>query len=53
MYDDTLNRIADYFEASEFAEYLGLTTLDLLLAFPDEVLACLEDMEELMEFKRG
>lgn len=51
--EETLNRIADYFEPSEFAEYLGLTTKDLLLAFPDEVLACLQDIEELMEYRRG
>lgn len=50
--EDTINRIADYFEPSEFAEYLGLTTKDLILAFPDEVLLALEDIEELMEFKR-
>jgi len=52
MDEETLNRIADYFEPSEFTEYLGLTTKDLILAFPDEVSDALEDIHELMEFKR-
>lgn len=53
MDEETINRIADYFEPSELAEYLGLTSKDLILAFPDEVSDSLEDIEELMEFRRG
>lgn len=46
-------RIADYFEPGELVEYLGLTSEDIILAFPEEVQDSLEDIEELMEFKRG
>lgn len=40
--------IADYFDPGDFAEFIGVTTLDLVNAFPDEVEAVLEDIEELM-----
>lgn len=50
--EETVNRISDYFEPTELVEYLGLSSRDLVLAFPDEVSDALDDIEELMEFKR-
>jgi hypothetical protein len=52
MTDDTLERIADFFEPWELVEYLGrsrITTRDILEAFSDDVLDALEAIEELME----
>lgn len=49
--DDMLRRaICDYFEAGDFAEYIGLSVDDLITAFPDEVEDALEDIKELMEW---
>lgn len=50
MDDETRNRIADFFEAWELAEYLKLDTLALIVAFEDDVLDKLDDIEELMEY---
>lgn len=50
--DDMLRRaICDYFEAGDFAEYIGVTVDDLIEAFPDEVDDALEDIKELMEWE--
>jgi len=50
--DDMLRRaICDYFEAGDFAEYIGITVDDLITAFPDEVDDALEDIKELMEWE--
>jgi hypothetical protein len=43
--------ICDYFEAGDFAEYIGITVDDLIEAFPDEVEDALEDLKELMEYE--
>lgn len=43
--------ICDYFEAGDFAEYIGVTVDDLITAFPDEVEDALEDLMELMEYE--
>jgi hypothetical protein len=49
--DDMLRRaICDYFEAGDFAEYIGVTVDDMIEAFPDEVDDALEDLKELMEY---
>lgn len=50
--DEMLRRaICDYFEAGDFAEYIGVTVEDLIVAFPDEVDEALEDIKELMEWE--
>jgi hypothetical protein len=50
--DDMLRRaICDYFEAGDFAEYIGITVDDMIEAFPDEVDDALEDLKELMEWQ--
>lgn len=51
MDEDTINRIADYFDAGELAEYLGISSRDIIDAFPEEVEDALEDIEELMGIK--
>jgi len=48
MTDELRKAIADYFDAGDFAEYIGVTTEDLINAFPEEVNECLEDILELM-----
>lgn len=50
--DEMLRRaICDYFEAGDFAEYIGVTVDDLIEAFPDEVDDALDDLKELMEYE--
>lgn len=50
--DEMLRKaICDYFEAGDFAEYIGVTVEELLEAFPDQVSEALEDILELMEFE--
>jgi hypothetical protein len=50
--DDMLRRaICDYFEAGDFAEYIGVTVDDLINAFPDEVDDALDEIKELMEYE--
>ena len=50
--DDMLRRaICDYFEAGDFAEYIGITVDDMIEAFPDEVDDALDDLKELMEYE--
>lgn len=43
--------ICDYFEAGDFASYIGVTVDDLITAFPDEVEDALDDIKELMEYE--
>lgn len=43
--------ICDYFNAGDFAEYIGVTVDDLITAFPDEVEDALDDIKELMEYE--
>lgn len=50
--DDMLRRaICDYFEAGDFAEYIGITVDDMINAFPDEVDEALDELKELMEYE--
>lgn len=42
--------ICDYFEAGDFASYIGVTVDDLIEAFPDEVDDVLDDIKELMDY---
>jgi hypothetical protein len=49
--DDMLRRaICDYFEAGDFAEYIGITVDDMIEAFPDEVDDVLDELKELMGY---
>jgi hypothetical protein len=50
--DEMLRRaICDYFEAGDFAEYIGVTVDDMIEAFPDEVDDALDELKELMEYE--
>lgn len=52
MVNDELRKaIADYFDAGDFAEFIGVSTMDLIEAFPEQMEAVLEDIEELMNLK--
>jgi hypothetical protein len=53
MDDETKARIADYFDPWDLVQYLNLSTAEIIQAFEDEIADVLEDVEELMEFKRG
>lgn len=49
MMDDELRKaIADYFDAGDFAEFIGVTTEELIEAFPNRVEDCLEEIKEIM-----
>lgn len=48
MNEELRKAIADYFDAGDFAEFIGLKTEDLLVAFPDEVDDVLDDIKEMM-----
>jgi len=43
--------ICDYFEAGDFATYIGITVEDMIEAFSDEVEDALNDLKELMEYE--
>jgi hypothetical protein len=50
--DEMLRKaICDYFEAGDFAEYIGISVDDLITAFPDEVDDALEEIKELIEWE--
>lgn len=48
MNEELRKAIADYFDAGDFAEFIGVNTMDLIVAFPDEVNDALEDIKEIM-----
>ncbi len=48
MDEELRKAIADYFDAGDFAEFIGVNTLDLINAFPEEVEDALEDLLEIM-----
>lgn len=48
MNDELRKAIADYFDAGDFAEFIGIDTMDLINAFPEEVEDVLDDILELM-----
>lgn len=52
MDEELRKAIADYFDAGDFAEFIGVTTKDLIDAFPEETENCLDEILELMEFKK-
>jgi hypothetical protein len=45
-------RLADFFEADELVEYLVIPVEDIVEAFEDKILECLDDIEELMGIRR-
>ena len=48
MDEELRKAIADYFDAGDFAEFIGVSTMDLINAFEDEVEEALEEILELM-----
>ena len=55
MDEETKNRIIDYFDTWELAEFLtGRITIEAFVeAFEEEIEEALDEIEELMEFSRG
>lgn len=45
MTEDFKNRIADYFDAFDLVDLLGITTMDIVEAFPE----IMEDNEDMLE----
>jgi hypothetical protein len=48
MMDERLNRVIDYFDAWDLVQLLGISTEDIISAFPDDVDDKLEQLEEIM-----
>ena len=48
MDEELRKMISDYFDAGDFAEFIGVTTLDLINAFEDQTIDAMEDIKELM-----
>lgn len=48
MNEELRKAIADYFDAGDFAEFIGVTTEQLIDAFEDEVEDVLDEILELM-----
>jgi hypothetical protein len=48
MDNETKNRIADYFDAWQLVELLGITTFEIVEAFEAEIEERLDAIEELM-----
>jgi hypothetical protein len=48
MDEELRKAIADYFDAGDFAEFIGVTTEQLIDAFEDEVEDNLDEILELM-----
>ncbi len=50
--DEELRKIiADYFDAGDFAEFIGVTTRQLIDAFEDETIDAMEDIKEMIGLK--
>ena len=52
MDDELRKAIADFFDAGDFAEFIGITTEQIIEAFPNEVEDALDDILELMRYKK-
>lgn len=52
MDKETKDRIADYFDAWQLVELLGIPTSEVIEAFEDIIEERLDDIDDLMEFKR-
>lgn len=48
MDKEALERIADFFDPWDLVDLLGLTTKDIVEAFPEAIEEAIEDIEELM-----
>lgn len=48
MDEELRKAIADFFDPGDFAEFIGVTTLDLINEFEDEVMDSIEDIKEMM-----
>lgn len=48
MDEELRKSISDFFDAGNFAEFIGVSTSELIEAFPDEVEDALDDIKELM-----
>lgn len=53
MDNETKERISDYFDPWDLVEYLGISTMQIIEAFEEEIEDRLDDIEDLMEFKHG
>lgn len=53
MDEETKKRIADYFDAWDLVEFLRLPTEKIVEAFEEDIEEALDDIEELMEVRRG
>jgi hypothetical protein len=51
MDNETKDRIADYFDAWDLVELLGIPTSDIIEAFGDLVEERLNEIDDIMEFK--
>lgn len=50
MKEEIIRRLEDFFEASEFADYLGISVRDMIEAFPEKLEErVLAELEELMQ----
>lgn len=52
MDEETKKRIADYFDPWDLVEYLGVSTMQIIEAFEEEYESRLEEIEDLIEFRR-
>ena len=50
MDEEAKKRIADFFTAEELVEFLGVTTMAVIEAFPDDLLEVLDELYDLMEY---
>lgn len=51
MDNETKERIADYFDPWDLVEYLGISTMQIIEAFEEDIEERLDDIEGLMEFR--
>lgn len=48
--DEELSKIIiDYFDPGDFAEFIGITTAQLLEEFPDEVEDAIDEIKEIIQ----
>jgi Zn-dependent oligopeptidase len=49
---ETRERIADYFDAADLIDFLQIETEDVVDAFEPEIEEALEEIEELIQYRR-
>lgn len=52
MNEELKKQICDYFDAWELVEFLQISTEDVVDVFEDEIMANLEDVEELLGLRQ-